>query len=128
MKELIIVAKDRVGLLADMSEALGNAGVNIESVDADIAGKNAVIRFVVNDAEKGKAVLKLAGFKSVESDVLILKMEDKPGELAKVARVLSNAHVNMRNVYMIGKEKGIAFVAVQVDDRAKAVKLLKGYL
>ena len=44
MKELLVLAKDRIGLLADLSYILGEAGIDIESISADTLGDKAVIR------------------------------------------------------------------------------------
>ena len=128
MKELVIISKDRVGLLADISDALGKAKVNIESVGADVVGLNAVIKIVVSDEKKGKVALELGGFKPVAGDTLVLTLDDRPGELSRVARLLSEDGVNMTNVYMLGKEDGKALVAVKVDKMVKAKKILREYL
>jgi hypothetical protein len=128
MKELVIVSKDRVGLLADISEALGKGKVNINSVTADVVGQNAVVRLVISDAEKGKIALEKSGFRPVSGDTLVVTLEDRPGELSKIARMLSENGVNVTNVYMLGKEAGKGLIAIKVDKMEKARKLLSGYL
>ena len=128
MKELVIISKDRVGLLADISDALGKVKVNIESVSADVVGSNAVIKLVVSDEKKGKIALQKVGFKPVAGDTLVLTLDDRPGELSRIARLLSVEGVNMTNVYMLGKEDGKSLVAVKVDKMAKAKKILREYL
>ncbi len=130
MKELVIVTKDRVGLLADISEALGKGKVNIESVSADVVGKNAVVRLMVSDDKKGNVALTKAGFKPVSEDTVVITLDDRPGELSRAARILSEAGVGMTNVFHLSKEKGKALVAlrVQPEDLMKAKKLLKEFL
>ena len=128
MKELVIISKDRVGLLADISDALGKVKVNIESVSADIVGSNAVVKLILSDEKKGKAALQKSGFKPVAGDTLVLTLNDRPGELSRIARLLSAEGVNMTNVYMLGKDDGKSLVAVKVDKMAKAKKILREYL
>lgn len=130
MRELVVITKDRVGLLADISDALGKGRVNIESVSADVVGKNAVVRLMVNDDKKGKAALAKAGFKPVSEDTIIVTLEDRPGELSRAARILSDSGIGMTNVYHLSKEGGKALVALRVEpgDLAKAKKLLKEYV
>lgn len=128
MKELVIVSKDRVGLLADVSDVLGKSKVNIDSVTADVVGQNAVVRLMVSDAARGKGALEKAGFRPIAGDTLVITLTDQPGELSKVARTLSENGVNVTNVYMLGKEGGKGLVALKVDKMEKARKLLKDYL
>jgi len=130
MKELVIVENDRVGLLSQIAEALGKADVNIESLSADVIGEKAIIRLIVNDEKKGNEALVKAGFKPVASDTIVVTLEDAPGELSKVTRILSDANINLTNAYLLGKDKGKTLVAIKVEKKyyEKARKLLKDYL
>ncbi|MEM3555470.1 MAG: ACT domain-containing protein [Candidatus Micrarchaeia archaeon] len=128
MKELLVLAKDRIGLLADLSAALGQANINIESISADTIGDKAVIHLVVSDEVKGKEVLERKGFIVMSSDALVVKVLDKPGELSKVARVLADAKINIKNVQLLTKEGEIALYMLRVDNVKRAEKLLKGYM
>jgi len=128
VKEIVVVAKDKVGLLADISDALGNAGVNIEGISADVVGENAVVKLVVDSDKKGKAALEKVGYNSVSSDTLVLTLDDQPGELSKVSKLLAEGGVNISNVYMLGKEKGQALVAIKVDKFSKAKKIVQEFM
>jgi len=128
MKELLVLAKDRIGLLADLSYALGQEDVNIESISADTMGDKAVIHLVVSDEKKGKEILERRGFIVMSSDAMVVKVIDRPGELAKVARILSDARVNIKNVQLVTKERNIALYLFRVDNVKKASSLLKGYM
>ena len=79
MREITVVAKDRIGLLADISELLSKNGVNIESVAVETSKRTAVIRVVIRQYEKAKAVLEKGGFKVVDVDVLVVRISEKPG-------------------------------------------------
>jgi hypothetical protein len=123
-----VLAKDRIGLLADLSAALGNANINIESISADTIGDKAVIHLVVSDDVKGKEILERKGFIVMSSDALVVRVLDKPGELSKVARVLADAKINIKNVQLLTKEGEIALYMLKVDNAKRAAKLLKGYM
>jgi len=127
-KEITVIEKDRVGLLADVSEALAKAGVNIESVQAESSGRQGIIRLLVNAPEKAKKALTKAGFNVLDSNILVIRLRDKPGELAKVSRLLAEANINIQNVYLISKNGGEAIDALQTSDNEKAKKILKQYL
>ncbi|MFH1200342.1 MAG: ACT domain-containing protein, partial [Candidatus Micrarchaeota archaeon] len=116
MREITIVARDRVGLLADISELLATNGVNVDSLTTETANSTAVVRLVVSGAAKAKVVLETSGFKVMESDVLVVRLADKPGELAKVARVLSEDRVNIHNVFMLSKTGEETLLALKVSN------------
>ena len=131
MKELTIVEKDRVGLLADVSETLGKARVNIQSIFVDVTrGKQAIIHVFVKPATAKKAgvVLRKKGFKVIGSNIFVLRVPDKPGELSKVCRLLSDNSVNVTNAFCVNRANGEAIDAISTTDNAKARKLLKDYL
>jgi hypothetical protein len=128
MRELIIVAKDRVGLLAQISKILGDKNINIDSVSVETLGKDAIIHLVASREEEATQLLEDAGFKVTASDTIVLKIEDHPGELAKVALTLAESGINIRSVLFLRKEENKGLFAVKVSKPEKAVEILKDYL
>jgi len=128
MEQLTLVMKDRVGLLADVSELLAKKKINIESLHADSSRGTAIITLWTNSAAKARRTLADAGFKPVDSRVMVVRVRDKPGELAKVARVLSENGVNMKNLYLLTQKQNEKLFALETSDNGAARKALKDYL
>jgi hypothetical protein len=128
VKEITVVERDRVGLLAEIAEALAAAKINIESISVETSIRNAVIRIIVSDTAKGDKVLKDAGFKVMDSNVIVVKLRDKPGELAKISRLLADKKISVENAYLLEKKGADALLALKVSDQTLAKKLLSGYL
>ncbi len=131
MKEITLIEKDRMGLLADVSETLGKARVNIQTIFVDVTrGKQAIIHVFVKPpaAKKAAATLRKKGFKVIGSNVLVLRMPDKPGELSKVCRLLSDNAINVTNAFSVSRSNGEALDAISTTDNDNARKLLKEYL
>jgi len=128
MRELIIVARDKVGLLAHISKILACNSINIDSVSVETIGKDAMIHLVASREKEAMKLLEEAGFKVTGSDVILLKIEDHPGELAKVALTLAEAGINIRSVLFMRKENNKGLFAVKVTKPEKAVEILKDYL
>lgn len=128
MRELIIVAKDQVGLLAKISKILGDNRINIDSVSVETVGKDAIIHLIASQEKEAVKLLDDAGFKVTASDVILLKVEDQPGELAKVALTLAESGINIRSVLFLRKEANKGLFAVKVTKPEKAVEILKDYL
>ena len=128
MKSVTIVADDRVGLLADISYLLGKAKVNIESISVDVVAKKAVISLIIKDPDRAKTVLENAGFKVTESNSIVIKLVDKPGELSRITSMLAESGINIENVHIVSRDGSNTILSVVVDKPKKAVKLLDEFL
>ncbi|MFH1106552.1 MAG: ACT domain-containing protein [Candidatus Micrarchaeota archaeon] len=126
MRELTVVAKDRIGLLADISEVLAAKGVNIDCISVESSARTAVVRMLVEDATAARGVLEGAGFKVIGEQALMLRLKDKPGELAKVARRLADHGIGIENAMLVSRENNETLLAVTTSDNANARKLLAG--
>lgn len=120
--ELRVLLDDKPGSVAAVAEALGKAGVNIDALAGmPTGGGKGDIRVVVTDAEKAKTALEAAGQKVDRSrEVLVVDLADKAGELARTARALANAGINLDSIYLIGQSGGTKKIAFGVPDVAKA--------
>ena len=120
--ELRVMLEDKPGSVATVAEALGKAGVNIEAMAGMPTGSGkGDIRLVVADGAKAKSALEAAGQKVDRSrEVLVVELADKPGELARTARALATAGINLDSVYLIGQSGGRKSIAFGVPDVAKA--------
>jgi hypothetical protein len=99
MKDLTLNLEDRPGRLADLGEATGNAGINIEGVCGAQEGGGAV-HILVDDEAAARAALSDAGFEvGEERDVLVVDVEDRPGSMGEVARRIGDAGANIELVY-----------------------------
>lgn len=125
MHSITVVADDRVGLLADISYILGTTHINIESISVSAIGGKAVITLLVKNPEKAEVVLKNSGFSVSPGDVLFLRVADKPGALAEIAKKLADNKINGENITMITKEGGNGILSIRVDRLRKAKDVLK---
>jgi len=118
-KELSVTLEDKPGRLASLAEALGKAGVNIETL-AVVPGPRGNCRLVVTDAAAARRALEGAGMICAERDAVVVELDDRAGELGRAARKLANAGVNIDAVYMAGRSGGKAKMVLSVADAAKA--------
>ncbi|MFH1470474.1 MAG: ACT domain-containing protein [Candidatus Micrarchaeota archaeon] len=120
MRELTIVTENKVGALADICEALGNNGINISSISAHGYRDKGVVRLVTSDEKSARNALEKLGVNVTVGDLLIVTIPDKPGELAKLTRKLSNSGVNIDGIYLLGKANGNLEVGISAEDNARA--------
>jgi hypothetical protein len=118
MKDLSITLEDRPGRLADLGEATGKAGINIEGMCAATGAGRAEVHVLVDDAAAAREALGSAGIEvDAESDVLVIDVEDRPGTMGEVARKLAEAGVNIGLAY---STFGGVKLVVGVDDLDRA--------
>jgi hypothetical protein len=118
VNDLTVILEDRPGTLADLGEATGRAGINIEGVCGATEEGTGVIHILVEDADATRTALREAGIEvRGERDALVVDVEDRPGTMAEVARRISNAGVNIELVYTTF---GAVRLVLGVDDLEKA--------
>lgn len=128
MKEIMIIENDRTGLIADISTLLSENNINIDYISAHAIADKAAIYLVTSDEKKTVDALKKAGFSVLSSDTLVIKLEDKIGELAKVTKKLAENNINIEHLQVLKQEKGKALVSIKTNSAKKAEELLKKYL
>lgn len=118
-KDLLVSLEDRPGTLADMGEALGKTGVNMDGMCAVADAGKGVIHILVEDPAAAREALEAAGIKvEAERDVVVTDIADSPGELGKIARGIADAGVNIDLVYLT--TKGRLVLGVSDVEKAKA--------
>jgi len=121
VQQLSVFIENKAGRVSEVSDILGAAGVNIRGFSVSDTADYGILRLVVDRTEQGMAALKAAGFTVKENDVICIDLPDKPGGLAGVLKIVSDAGVNIEYVYSL-----IAtYVVINVGDADRALQLLK---
>lgn len=124
LEELVVTVDDEAGVLAEIGELLGSAGVNIETLSATTYNGRGVIHLVVDDGEDAAELLESNGFK-VESarPVIATTLDDRPGELGRYCRRLADSGVTISAAYVARRGGGETEMIFAVDnlDAAKNI-------
>ena len=116
-KDLTVILEDRPGTAANMGEALGKAGVNVEGGCGFPSEGKGVIHILVEDAVAARRALQQAGLEvRDERQVLVVKIEDRPGVLGNITRRIAKAGVNIDLMYLATNNR----LVIGVDDIDKA--------
>ena len=116
-KDLTVVLEDRPGTAADMGEALGKAGVNIDGFCGFACEGEGIAHILVEDATTARNALEEIGLEvRDERQVLVLDVEDRPGALGEIVRKIANAGVNIDLGYMATRTR----LVFGTDDFEKA--------
>ncbi|MYC33818.1 MAG: ACT domain-containing protein [Chloroflexi bacterium] len=121
VSRIIVMARDEVGVIADISQALADEGINMESINAQVVGEEVTIVLTADRTDRALYILNQAGFKAVSDDALVLRLPDEPGALAGVAGSLKEAGVNIESMHILSRQAGYAMIALKTDNRAEAM-------
>ena len=125
MKEFKVFVQDKPGELARVTEALASHAVNIRAIASEGGPDSSFLRVVTGDVATTEKAFKLAGLKFDANEILSVELMDRPGELAKIARRLARAGVNVSSIYILGSKNGKTEVAMTVSDVERAKTVLK---
>jgi len=128
MKEITVIVDNRAGMLADISTALAAQSVNIESIDGEAAESRGIIRLTVDNYDIALQALRDGGFQAVSEDALLIRLKDEPGALAKAASRFKDAHINIRSLRIVRRERGYALVTLVTEDNDAARELVADVL
>lgn len=124
--QLAISLVNQPGKLANVCNALAKAEINIRALTVlETWGDNSILRTVVSDAGKAMACLDEAGVSALESEVLMVETENKPGALALLAEQLGGAGINIEYAYLAATAQAEqACIIIRPSDIDKAEQIL----
>lgn len=128
MNEIIIPVKEAPGTLANVSESLARANINIEFIEARVVGEGGIIVLRVDRYDDALRTLSEAGYRAVTEDALVLDLENRPGALAEVARRLKDARIGIRSLRIVERAGARSLVALVADDPGAARRVLSAEL
>ena len=118
---IVVMANNQVGVIADITAVLANAGINLESIDAETSSEQGAVILTTDNSDRALYVLNQAGYKAVGDEVLVLRLRDEPGSLAQIAEKLKQADVNIQSMHILNRHGGYAMIALTTDDRARTL-------
>lgn len=125
MTQISIFLENRKGRLYDVCSILGENNINIMALTVAETEDFGVLRIVVNKPEDAVKILKSKGFAANLTDVVIVEVEDKPGGLAKILKVLNSDNINIEYMHaFVKKHNENAYMTFRFDDPDAAIKVL----
>lgn len=129
MKQLTIVSENRKNLVAEITEKLAEANINIETIDAKTYGNNSVVVLSVDKYDLALQNLnQLPNCQIITEDAILIRLKDEPGALAKIARRFTDADIGMRSIRFIQRNQNYGLVAISVERTDEAMELVKDVL
>jgi len=124
-KEVTLKIEDEPGALGKCFSALAEAGVNVLAFQSYVEEGESVARFIADDMTAAKAVLGNQQMIFEETDVVVVSLPHRPGELGRAASRLGENQINIDYSYC-GLKPGSAqlLLVFGVDSLTKAARTL----
>ena len=126
VQQLAVFLENKPGALVAVCDVLSNAKINIFGLTVSDTTDHSVVRMVLSNTEKALSIFEEHGALIVESDVIMIQNDNKPGSLSRIAKALAVKKINIDYGYlasMPSAKKGL--LILRVTDAKKALCILK---
>jgi len=126
--QVSVFLENRLGRLEKVTAVLREAEINIRSIHLNHTANDwGILNLVVSRPELACEKLNANGMSAALREIVVLKMDDKPGGLDVLLKAIAAAGVNFTNANgRIVNEGGSAFFMVDVQDIPEARSRLAG--
>jgi hypothetical protein len=115
MQTFVVRGTNRPGELANLAGALASRNVNVLLTVLGMDGQ-ALAGFICSDEESARSALEEAGYEHQAYPTVTVRLADRPGQAADVARKLGDQGVNIQCLFPVSITAGEAVVAIAVDN------------
>lgn len=128
VKQISIFAENKPGRLEKITRLLADNGVNILATTIASADDFGIVKLLVDHPDQAHVVLKEAGVPASLVDIVAVYLEDRPGGLHEVVRLLAESDINVEDAYGFVVAAGQSAVFVfEVRDVSRATDLLASH-
>jgi len=126
LKQIVVSIENEPGRLSEVTESLGNAGINLRALNLVDTGAFGQLRLLVSDVVTARKILMKMQIPAYVNEVVAAEIEDKPGSLARLLKPLTEAGVTVIFMYaFITFSKGNAIMVFRFSDNDKAIEVLQ---
>ena len=125
VEQISIFLENRAGRLEEVTRTLSEANVSIRALSLADTSDFGILRLIVSDHEKAKAALKENGFTVGRTSVVAVEVDDQPGGLNTILKILSAGGVNVEYMYaFVQQSSKTAIIVFRFDKTDQAIELL----
>ena len=125
LKQISIFIENVPARLLEVTQVLGEAGINIRALNLVDITDFGVLRLLVSDVAKARRIMMEKQMPARVDEVVAAEIEDIPGSLARVLKPLLDDSVSVTYMYaFISFSSGKAVMVFHFSDNDKAIKIL----
>ena len=124
-QQFIVQLTNRPGALANLSERLAARGVDLRAIGGGGIGDVGHVILTTADDATTRTILDEDGYTFIEGESILAEVDDRPGGMARIARALADAGVNIYGHLFLGRWGDRAMFTFVVDNPDKARPILE---
>ena len=125
VNQVSVFIENRQGRLGEVLQVLKDNDVNILSISLADTTEYGLLRLIVNKPEEAKDVLLKAGFSSMLTEVLIIKVPHVAGSLQMILSAIAKANVSIEYMYGLSVESNDASIVMKTNELEEACEVLR---
>lgn len=127
IKQVSVFLENKSGRLNEVTQILGDAGVNISAFTIADTSDFGILRMIVSDPEKACETLKQNDFSVQTTDVVLAKTPNKAGSLSKLLNILQDEQVFIEYMYAFSMKKEGAVTVIRPTHIERCVEKLQNH-
>ena len=124
-RQFVVQVTNQPGQMARLAEEMAAAGVDLRAIGGGGLGETGHFIMTTADDDTARRVLVDGGWTFFEGESILAEVDDRPGGMARIARELADAGVNVMGHLFIGRWSDRATFAFVVDNPEKARPILE---
>lgn len=126
IKQISVFVENRKGRLYSLAKTISDNGIDLKALSISDTAEFGILRCIVNDPQKALQVVKDAGFTASVTEVLGIEVDDNPGGLTRVLKILQDNEIGIEYLYsFVGTSSDNAIVIFHVNETEKAFEKLQ---
>lgn len=125
VKQISVLLTNKPGMLSTILEEFSKNDINILGLTINETANFGELRLVVNNLAGAKATLRDLAVSYNIVDVIIAVLEDKPGALLNIAKLLSDNYINMDYIYTLSSGRERALVVIKTWNMDETEEILE---
>jgi len=125
IKQISLFLENTSGRLVDALSLVSEANINIRALSLSDTSDFGILRLIVNDVDKAHQILTEKHYTVLKSDVIAVEVEDRPGTLVGILKILKGAEINVEYTYaFVERSADRAILVFRIDDMEKGIQAL----
>ena len=125
IQQLTVFVENRRGCLAQITDLLAKNNIDMRALSIADTQDFGILRLIVSNTEQARNVLQDANILVQITDVIGVRLSDRPGELSAALGALDRAGINVEYLYaFLTRTEKDAYVVLRVEDNEIAAAVL----
>lgn len=125
VNQIAVFLENSKGRLNELASVLAKEHIDMLTMTIADTQDFGIVRIITTDNSRALSVLKNDGFTVTETELIGIEVNDVPGALARVLKVLAGGNIDIEYLYSYARTEGHnAIILIKVQEVSKALEVL----